>query len=153
MWKIILLILVILYVLNPYDILPDLIIGWGWLDDLVILGLLWRYFYSRKRKRFNYERFFQQSQSAYGNKQGNSYSREKKSEGHSQYMKNSTPWDPYQILGVDTGASLNEIKQAYRDLANKYHPDKVEYLGDEFKILAEKRFKEIQKAYQELAKK
>ena len=58
--------------------------------------------------------------------------------------------DPYQILGVEKGAPLNEVKAAYRKLAIKYHPDKVNHLGDEFKVLAEKRFKEIQEAYQEL---
>ena len=50
--------------------------------------------------------------------------------------------NPYDIL-----------KHAYRLLAGKYHPDKVAHLGDEFKALAEKRFKEIQKAYQELCSK
>ncbi len=47
-------------------------------------------------------------------------------------------------------ASTEEIKHAYRELAGKYHPDKLEHLGDEFKALAEMRFKEIQQAYQEL---
>ncbi|HUT69368.1 MAG TPA: DnaJ domain-containing protein [Desulfatiglandales bacterium] len=42
------------------------------------------------------------------------------------------------------------MKNAYRKLANKYHPDKVDHLGDEFRVLAEQRFKEIQEAYQEL---
>jgi len=53
-------------------------------------------------------------------------------------------------LGVDKNASKEEIKSAYRKLAGKYHPDKVNYLGDEFKELAEARFKEIQEAYQKL---
>lgn len=50
--------------------------------------------------------------------------------------------DFYQILGVSKSASQDEIKQAFRKLAHKYHPDKPG--GDEAK------FKEINEAYQVL---
>lgn len=53
--------------------------------------------------------------------------------------------DYYDILGVNKGASDDEIKKAYRKLAHKYHPDKSG--GD-----AEK-FKEINAAYQVLSDK
>ena len=52
--------------------------------------------------------------------------------------------DYYQVLGVSRGASQDEIKKAYRKLAHKYHPDKG---GDE------KKFKEINEAYQILSDK
>jgi len=61
--------------------------------------------------------------------------------------------NPYEILGVPRKASLDEIKNAYRKLANKYHPDKVDHLGKGFKELAEKKFKNIQEAYQKLTEK
>lgn len=54
---------------------------------------------------------------------------------------------PHEILGVAQDADQEEIRTAYRKLANQYHPDKVAHLGDEFQKLAEQRFKEIQKAY------
>ncbi|MFA6485347.1 MAG: molecular chaperone DnaJ [Parcubacteria group bacterium] len=53
--------------------------------------------------------------------------------------------DYYNILGVSKGSSDDEIKKAYRKLAHKYHPDKAG--GDE------KKFKEINEAYQVLSDK
>ena len=51
----------------------------------------------------------------------------------------------YRELGVDKTASADEIKKAYRKLALKFHPDKVDECE---KADAEKRFKEITKAYE-----
>lgn len=54
--------------------------------------------------------------------------------------------DYYSILGVSKNATLEEIKSAYRKLANQYHPDKNK--GDKN---AEEKFKEINEAYQVLS--
>jgi DnaJ-class molecular chaperone len=54
--------------------------------------------------------------------------------------------DYYKILGVDKKADEKEIKQAYRRLARKYHPDV--HPGDKE---AERRFREINEAYEVLS--
>jgi DnaJ like chaperone protein len=60
--------------------------------------------------------------------------------------------DYYQILGVERGASQDEIKKAYRKLAVKYHPDKVATLGEDVQKAAEEKFKAVNKAYETICK-
>jgi hypothetical protein len=150
MGKWILLILAGLYSLNPYDILPDFMIGWGWLDDLIIWILVWRYFVYQKKKHAGDYRFFKQAGDSFEDKGRTNYSGQFRYGEYNQHAEGNAPWDPYRVLEIDRNASAEEIKHAYRGLASRYHPDKLEYLGEEFKVLAEMRFKEIQKAYEEL---
>jgi len=56
----------------------------------------------------------------------------------------------YEILGLQPGASPEEIKKAYRKLSMQYHPDKVMHLGEEFQQVAEEKMKELNAAYQYL---
>jgi molecular chaperone DnaJ len=56
--------------------------------------------------------------------------------------------NPYEVLGLSSSATEDEIKKAYRTLAFKYHPDRNN--GDPE---AEKNFKEVCSAYNELTEK
>ena len=58
--------------------------------------------------------------------------------------------DPYEVLGVKKGASQEEIKEAYRKLAKKYHPD--QYANNPLSDLAQEKMKEINDAYNILTK-
>ena len=58
----------------------------------------------------------------------------------------------YNVLGVSSDSPNQEIKKAYRKMANKYHPDKIAHLGDEFKDIAQEKFKSVSEAYQKIKK-
>ena len=59
---------------------------------------------------------------------------------------------PFRILEISPSATDNEVKKAYRKMANKYHPDKVAHLGKEMQNIAEEKFKAVSEAYQEIKK-
>ncbi len=137
--RILLTILALAYVVCPWDLLPDWLVGFGWIDDISLLGLLWWYLYRYSKRKYAQERVYRQQ----GAGSQSSRQREQQSESGPHH-------DPYQILGIARNASQQEIKKAYKQLAGKYHPDKVAHLGREFQKLAEQRFKQIQEAYEAL---
>ncbi|SKA85256.1 DnaJ domain-containing protein [Caloramator quimbayensis] len=58
--------------------------------------------------------------------------------------------NPYEVLGIKEGATKEEIRQAYRELVKKYHPDR--YSDNPLKDLAEEKMREINEAYDYLMK-
>ena len=85
--------------------------------------------------------------STYGNssggyRQGGNYQRT------GTYTSNRSKY--YRILGVKDGASQEEIKKAYRQLAKEHHPDKFVNASDSEKKFHENKMKEINEAYENL---
>ena len=142
--RILLAVLALAYTLSPYDFVPDFAIGWGWIDDLIVLWLLWQFF----KKQSSYQSDDDRSRAS----QDKQYAK-KEPGAEEPFAESAGPKDPYTVLDIDQNASPQEIKTAYRKLANKYHPDKVQHLGEEFRKLAERRFKEIEEAYRVLTSK
>ncbi len=132
-------ILVLIYLISPYDLIPGFHLP-GWIDDFVVLGFLFRYLLKLR------------------NQGAGTYSPDGENRsGHQQSAAGTDASDtrirsPHEVLGITADAGQDEIRAAYRKLANQYHPDKVTHLGEEFHALAEERFKEIQKAYDELTR-
>jgi len=58
----------------------------------------------------------------------------------------------YKILEIDPSVSDDEVKKAYRRMAMKYHPDKVSHLGDDFKKVAQEKFRKVKDAYDSIKK-
>jgi DnaJ like chaperone protein len=58
----------------------------------------------------------------------------------------------YRILEIEKTASDDEVKSAYRKMVKKYHPDKLRHLGVEHVKGGEEKFRQVQKAYEQIQK-
>ncbi|ROR03015.1 DnaJ domain-containing protein [Desulfosoma caldarium] len=131
------------YFILPTDLFPDFVLGPGWVDDLVLLGLV--YYFFLRQGTANDSRTSSQSASPrdrraeYEGGQGAESTRARTQSG----AKN-----PYDILGISPEADMETIKKAYHRKAAQYHPDKVNHLGEELQQLAKEKFQEIQWAYE-----
>lgn len=59
----------------------------------------------------------------------------------------------YHVLGVEPNATDEEVKKAYRQMAIRYHPDKVIHMGEEYQKGAKEKFQKVQEAYENVKKK
>lgn len=128
--KIFLVVIGLLYFLFPHDLIRDFIPVIGYFDDLALIVWI---LYILRQKQLRAKKFSQ------------------------DYFRNSQPdneniKNPYEILGISKNSSDEEVKKAYKELVSKYHPDKVEHLGDDFKKIAHEKFVEIKNAYEEIKK-
>jgi DnaJ like chaperone protein len=58
----------------------------------------------------------------------------------------------YEILGIERSSTEEDIKKAYRQMALKFHPDRVTHLGEDVRKAAEEKFKKVQEAYEAVKK-
>ena len=119
--------LALLYFVWPIDLVPDIFGPPGRVDDLLILALVaWQAYKMRKRPWT------------------------KQNEASRETDAATPPKNPYEVLGLLPGATLDDIDSRYRQLAQQYHPDKVNHLGEELQKLAHQKMLEITEAYKSL---
>ncbi len=153
MFKIILIILGILYFISPIDLIPDFIPILGKVDDLlVLLWIYWSYFRKTATGAREHEESdaYREAAGAHRDSQSTHDAQEAHGSHNAKGYSARKNQDPYHILEISPEAGHDEIKQAYRRQANRYHPDKVAHLGQELQELAGEKFQEIQWAYEEL---
>lgn len=170
-YKFIIALLGLAYLVSPWDILPEGIASYfGLIDDVFIISTIVYLLRYNRLPNFNFLKQFKKykfkqeeepfkSDQSFSNHQNNhtkedfeNHSQSDSNQSSNQEFKNNQNKNrtPYEILGVSHDAEKKEIQQAYKDAIKKYHPDKVSHLGEEFAHLANQKFLEIQKAYDDL---
>jgi uncharacterized membrane protein YkvA (DUF1232 family) len=129
------LLLALLYLVSPVDLIPDVLGPVGFLDDiLVLLSVLW----------------WTSQQVPGPQPQTEQRTGHRRAQPSAKSEQQRAPWDPYAVLGIERGASREQITHAYREQMKRYHPDRVADLGEELQQVAHEKTVEIQRAYEEL---
>ena len=66
------------------------------------------------------------------------------------FFKN--PDSAYKILEIDKSATDAEVKTAYRTMAKKYHPDKLQHMDEAYQKGAQEKFTKVREAYEQILK-
>lgn len=140
---------VLAYFVWPMDFIPDLLLpGIGSVDDvvLVIIAL-------RTVSRCVRPKHVEQARRLLGGKskkKQEAQARRKEDGPRNSRGRSHTRNEAYyaDILGLEGDRSPSCVKSRYSCLAKKYHPDRVQHLGDEFREMAEQKMKAINEAYQ-----
>jgi DnaJ homolog subfamily C member 7 len=105
-------------------------------------------FYKRgeiNQKLSNHEEALRDFQTA-SNLEPSEYKVDSKIRDAQAKAKEAAKKDYYKILGLEKGATDEQIKKAYRKMAMKYHPDRNQGGTDEDRLKAEKMFKDVNEA-------
>lgn len=132
----------LLYLISPLDLAPDFLPGIGWLDDLLVLGVLAWLLIARQRGQSPWDLL--------RGRMGGPWTRRESAPSPEDLTADFSQMDPYTLLDVSPQASPEEIKAAYKRAVARYHPDKVAHLGREFQELAHRKLLAIQQAYETL---
>jgi len=125
----------IVYFIMPWDL--DFVPVVGRLDDLLFLALAGYYYWKQPKVPGGKTHRQPAAENAPGSPAPLGEQREA---------------DPYRLFGVSRTDDAETIKKAYRDLVAKYHPDRVQHLGEEFKEMAARKTTTINKAYEKIKK-
>lgn len=155
--KIALILFGLAYLISPVDLIPDILIPYlGWLDDGLVL---WCIYYLLRYKQLPWFLFKKRPSPEQPRPRPGTVrpGKEKTNQAHSQKKQEkftAKAVEPeYKILGLSPDATWKEIQTAYKERIKKYHPDKLNHLGEEFADLANEKFLEIQQAYESLKRK
>jgi hypothetical protein len=160
--KIVLILFGLAYLISPVDIIPDLLIPFaGWIDDGFVLWTIFHlirygevpwFFFKKKPLQGPVNPFKSpKNHRAKANPLSGRGSKKKKKESVNSNGCDSIK-SARKILGISADATWKEIQAAHKEKIKQYHPDKLSHLGEEFSQLANKKFLEIQKAYETLKK-
>lgn len=137
--RLVFILFVILYVISPIDLIPDMLGPIGRLDDIALIIFA---IYQLKKKSVISEEYTDNSSS-----ENNSEEKAKQSRARTTSKR-----PPHEVLEVSSDASVEEIEKAYKEMARKYHPDRVNHLGAELQAMAHEKMVEITNAYDLLKK-
>jgi uncharacterized membrane protein YkvA (DUF1232 family) len=122
--------LALVYAGSPVDLVPD-VPPFGFIDDIIVLVTAFWWVRQRLEKI-----------------PPGPARQEHQPPAHA---KKAEAWDPYAVLGIERGASRDQVAQAYREQMKLYHPDRVAELGEDLRRVAHQKSIEIQRAYKELS--
>ena len=137
------------YFILPFDCIPDLIPVAGFTDDLAVLIIATKTVLAhvkpehraRAKELLKWE-WQKQDAGTAGENGGRKDGSKANSPGTEEYYRG--------VLNMEGRITPSSLRERYRELAQKYHPDKVQNLGVEFQEMAEQKFKDINAAYEYL---